>query len=72
MALVAPLIAVPPLYHLYVTPLVVELAVNVTLLPEQNVRGVPLIVGVAGVGLTVTVVPPVDVAEQPVLPTVTV
>jgi hypothetical protein len=46
--------------------------VSVTLPPEQNVVGPPAeIVGVAGVGFTVTVVP-ADVAEQPPLVTVTV
>jgi hypothetical protein len=51
---------------------VVELEVNVTLPPGQNVVG-PFadIVGVIGVGFTVTVVP-IDVAVHPAVPTVAV
>jgi hypothetical protein len=51
---------------------VAELEVKVTEPPEQKVVGPPAeIVGVVGVGFTVTVVP-VEVEEQPVEPTVTV
>jgi hypothetical protein len=51
---------------------VAELEVKVTEPPEQKVVGPPAeIVGVVGVGLTVTVVP-AEVEEQPVEPTVTV
>jgi hypothetical protein len=51
---------------------VAELEVKVTEPPEQKVVGPPAeIVGVVGVGLTVTVVP-AEVEEQPAEPTVTV
>ena len=53
--MVAPLINVPLLYHWLPDP---AEEVSVTLPPAQNVRGPPaLIVGVAGVGFTATVVP---------------
>ena len=51
---------------------VAELEVNVTEPPEQKVVGPPAeIVGVVGVGLTVTVVA-AEVEEQPAEPTVTI
>ena len=65
---VAPPIGEPPRYHWL--PLA-ALDVSVTLPPAQKVVGPPgVIVGVAGIGLTVTVVP-AEVALQP-LPSATV
>lgn len=49
---------VAPVFHKYVVP---EVEVNVTLPPWQNVVGPPAeITGVAGKGLTVTIVPADD------------
>jgi hypothetical protein len=67
---VAPLIADPSLYHWLP---VAEDEVNTTLPPAQKVVGPPaLIVGVDGIGLTVTVVPPLAALEQPEAVTITV
>jgi hypothetical protein len=66
---VAPARRVAPSYHWF--PLAL-LDVNVTLPPVQNVVGPPaLIVGVAGVGLTVTVVDAEAALGQPLVVTMT-
>jgi hypothetical protein len=67
---VAPPIGLPLSYHCL--PLAL-LEVSVTLSPSQNVVGPPgVMVGVAGIGLTVTVVAVEGALEQPFVVTTTV
>jgi hypothetical protein len=68
--LVAPPIGLPSRYHWLPDAL---LEVSVTLPPAQNVVGPPgVIVGVAGVGLTVTLVAEDGALAQPLVVTMTV
>jgi hypothetical protein len=68
--LVAPLIRLPSRYHWLPVAL---LEVRVTLPPVQNVVGPPgVIVGVAGVGFTVTLVEEDGALAQPPVVTMTV
>jgi hypothetical protein len=68
--LVAPPIGLPLRYHWLPDAL---LEVSVTLPPVQNVVGPPaLMVGVAGVGVTVTAVDEDDALGQPLVVTTTV
>ena len=70
MLFVAPPIGLPSRYHWL--PLAL-LDVSVTLPPVQNVVGPPaLMVGVAGIGFTVTVVGAEAALVQPLVVTVTV
>ena len=68
--LVAPAIGLPPRYHWF--PVALD-EVSVTLPPVQNVVGPPaLIVGVDGIGFTVTLVAADAALVQPLVVTVTV